>query len=158
MIASVAESSDIDELLNLEECGFPPVQRWSRVSWASEIGREGRLVLVNRDRTSIEAVACFSVLNDTAELLRIIVHPDKRRCGMARRLIMIGMEWAEASGADRILLEVGRANDSARALYAALGLYTISQRRDYYGPGNDALVMECPLEHPDVMMAGEWSA
>ncbi len=60
-----------------------------------------------------------------------------------------------------MLLEVRPDNASAIALYRRLGFSPVTTRRDYYGPGQDALVMlrtlatndawavECAWEHPE---------
>jgi ribosomal protein S18 acetylase RimI-like enzyme len=45
-------------------------------------------------------------------------------------------------GAERALLEVRRHNVPALALYEGLGFREIGVRRNYYGPGEDALVLE----------------
>lgn len=156
MIVSVATEADLDALLRLEETGFEPGERWNESSWAAEVDREDRLVLVSREAGEVEAVACFSVLDDTAELLRVVVRTDRCGRGVARRLLGVGKEWAEAAGADRILLEVRHDNDAALALYGASGFEPIARRRDYYGPGRDALVMECPLSHHEMLELERW--
>ena len=158
MIVSTANRNDLDALLSLEESGFDRPQRWSAASWVSELDATGRLVLVSRDSAGIEAVACFSVLYDTAELLRVIVAPDHRGHGVARRLVSVGKEWAEAAGADRMLLEVRRDNAPALALYGSSGFQAILRRRDYYGAGHDAVVMECALQHPALAAHAGWLA
>lgn len=154
MIVSAASPNDLDAVLRLEEAGFARSERWSAASWANELNGDRRLVLVCRDSVDVVAVACFSVLEDTAELLRVIVDPARRGRGMARGLLNVGQEWAEACGADRMLLEVSQDNSAARALYASAGFASIARRRDYYGPGRDALIMECALQHPALAACG----
>lgn len=147
MIVTTAKPDDLSTLLQLEESGFDAPQRWSASSWASEIAAPDRLVLVSRDDDQVEAVACFSVLDDTAEVLRVVVRPDRRQRGIARRLVGLGMDWADAAGADRILLEVRHDNERGLCLYAAAGFAAIARRPDYYGAGRHAIVMECRLRH-----------
>ena len=60
-------------------------------------------------------------------------------------MITAGTEWAEAMGAERMLLEVEVDNASAIALYDRFGFEPIARRTDYYGPGRDALVMSRDL-------------
>jgi ribosomal-protein-alanine N-acetyltransferase len=50
-----------------------------------------------------------------------------------------------AQGVDRVYLEVDRTNSAAIALYERLGFQTTDTRRDYYGPGRDALHMRREL-------------
>lgn len=158
MLVSTARADDLVGLLSLEETGFDEAERWSSQSWASELDAPNRLVLVSRDADGVEAVACFSVLADTAELLRIVVRPDRAGRGIGRRLVGLGKEWAEAAGADRMMLEVRHDNQAALWLYEAAGFNPIARRRDYYGPGRDAVVMECALAHHDLMQHGRWIA
>jgi ribosomal protein S18 acetylase RimI-like enzyme len=51
----------------------------------------------------------------------LAVHPEHRRKGVARRLLMAGLESARAKGASRISLEVRADNVTAQRLYSALG-------------------------------------
>lgn len=157
MIVSTANRADLDGLLALEIGGFEGPDRWSEASWIAELDAPDRLVLVSRDQSEITAVADFSVLADTAELLRLIVSPARRRHGLARRLVGLGEEWAEASGADRMLLEVQHDNLAALRLYDHAGFEPISRRADYYGPGRDAVVMEHQLPHRQIEREG-WLA
>lgn len=145
MIVSLAKADDLTGLLELEALGFDAAQRWSEQSWRAELVAADRLVLVSRGDERIEAVACFSVLGDTAELLRVIVHPAVRRRGWARRLLNAGKQWAQAAGAERMLLEVRHDNAAALEVYAVAGFAPIAQRRDYYGTGQHGVVMEARL-------------
>ena len=106
MIIATATERDLPELLELECLGFAEQERWSAAAWRGELVAEHRLVLVIREGTGVSAVACFGTLAETAELLRIVVHPSRARQGLARRLVAQGQEWAEACGAERMLLEV----------------------------------------------------
>jgi ribosomal-protein-alanine N-acetyltransferase len=44
-----------------------------------------------------------------------------------------------------MFLEVAKLNEAAIHLYAAEGFKKVSLRRDYYAPGEHALVMRCAL-------------
>jgi len=52
---------------------------------------------------------------------------------------------AEATGARVVFLEVRAGNVVARRLYRTLGFRDLGIRRGYYGPGQDAIVMELRL-------------
>ena len=83
MIVATAKPDDLPALLELEESGFDAPERWSTGSWASELSSPDRLVLISRDDDQVEAVACFGVLDDTAEVLRVVVRPDRRERWLA---------------------------------------------------------------------------
>ncbi|TBT86611.1 GNAT family N-acetyltransferase [Propioniciclava sinopodophylli] len=142
---TLAVGSDLAQIVTLEE-EFTDA-RWSARTWAEELVADRALTLVNKDRWGrLLGVATFHWLEDVADLNRVVVHPAHRREGIARRLIAAGMEWAEQVGARRVLLEVEERNSPAIRLYEDLGFMVLARRRNYYGSGLDALVMELPLE------------
>ena len=146
MIISAARPDDLDAVLVLEEQGFPAAARWSRDSWQAELDNPSRLVLVRHDaRGQVVGVASFSLVDEAADLLRVIVAPDSRGRGIGGSLVRAGMEWAKAIGARRMLLEVRPDNDPALRTYRKLGFTALDRRRDYYGTGVDALVMAVAL-------------
>lgn len=142
---TLAVGSDLAQIVTLEE-EFTDA-RWSARTWAEELVADRALTLVNKDRWGrLLGVATFHWFEDVADLNRVVVHPAHRREGIARRLIAAGMEWAEQVGARRVLLEVEERNSPAIRLYEDLGFMVLARRRNYYGSGLDALVMELPLE------------
>ncbi|MGB3955397.1 MAG: GNAT family N-acetyltransferase [Brooklawnia sp.] len=158
MIIATARYEDLPALLSLEHSGFSAKERWSGTSWASELNADDRLVLVNREDDEVVAVACFSVVDQTAELLRVVVRPDRQGRGIARRLVQVGMEWADAAGAERMLLEVRHDNSRGLSLYDAAGFHPIARRTDYYGSGRHAIVMECRLAQHRIAEPDRWLA
>ena len=56
------------------------------------------------------------------------------------------IDEAVTSGARVVFLEVRAGNVVARRLYRQLGFRDLGVRRGYYGPGQDAIVMELPLD------------
>lgn len=149
MIIARATVEDLDAICALEEVGFDR-SRWSRTAWLSELEAEDRYVLVYHDNDGlVVAVATFSAVADTADLLRVVVRPDHRGKGLARGLVRAGIQWAQALGANRLLLEVEETNDVARRLYDAEGFRPIARRDDYYGPGRHAIVSELELVPQD---------
>src|SRR5205823_3688349 len=70
------------------------------------------------------------------------VHPDWRRQGVGRRLLIALIDLAEELRASRVTLEVRTGNQAAQALYAELGFEVAGRRGNYYtDDGEDALVM-----------------
>ena len=146
MIVSRARLEDLDAIMDLEAAGFDHAG-WSRESWAGELTASDRQVLAYRDADDrLVAVATLHIVEDFGDLLRVVVAPERRGQGIARKLLIASILMAQASGAVRILLEVEEDNAPAHAVYTRLGFSPIDRRRDYYGPGLHALVMELPIE------------
>jgi ribosomal-protein-alanine N-acetyltransferase len=76
-----------------------------------------------------------------ADILTVAVLPEFRRQGIAREFMRQIEQWSEERGASAMMLEVEHTNAAAIELYQALGYMQISVRMNYYGLGNDALVM-----------------
>ena len=146
MIVFHARPDDLDAIMDLEVAGFDHAG-WSRDSWAAELAAPDRQVLAYRDAEDrLVAVATLRLVEDFGDLLRVVVAPERRGQGIARKLLIASILMAQASGAVRVLLEVEEDNAAARAVYTRLGFSPIDRRRDYYGPGLHALVMELPIE------------
>ncbi len=135
---------DLDALVALERAGFGETA-WSRGSLRAQLEDPGSWVAVAPADGPVEASITVRIAVDEAELLRIVVLPEARRTGLARALIAAGTSWLEARGARRLFLEVSARNHAAEALYRGQGFVTCGRRRGYYGPDEDALLLELPL-------------
>ena len=78
---------------------------------------------------------------DEAEIWRVVTHPNHRRRGFARTLIHALINRCQDLAITRIFLEVSGQNHNARAFYQALDFDEQGCRRNYYGPGDDAIIM-----------------
>jgi ribosomal-protein-alanine N-acetyltransferase len=153
MIITHARHNDLADILELERAGFEPSEQWSEQAWAEELAAPDRYVLARLDRDArVMGVATFSCVAEIGDLHRVIVRADARGQGVGASLLRAGLDWAAAVGAHRMLLEVRPDNEAAVALYRSLGFEPVSSRRDYYGPGRDALVMLRSLADDD-----EWA-
>ncbi|QDL93490.1 GNAT family N-acetyltransferase [Paroceanicella profunda] len=84
------------------------------------------------------------VAGGEAELITLAVVPERRRQGLALRLLTAFDARALADRAEEAFLEVSEANAPARALYLRAGWALVGRRYGYYGRGAqrvDALVM-----------------
>lgn len=152
MIVERATTADLPDIVELEHSFDTP---WSEDSWRQEIDGDGRLVLIARRRKGLVAgVSAFQIVDDVADLHRIVVAPRLRRLGFARVMLVTGLQWAILQGATRMLLEVDYTNEAAITLYRGYGFKQVALRRDYYGPGADALVMERDLAGVDLDSVG----
>ncbi len=85
------------------------------------------------------------VIDQDAEILNVIIHPDYRRLGKASKLIGMFEKEAKDAGSSRCFLEVAESNSSAIKLYSALGYLKVGQRNNYYkfvdGRKDDAAIL-----------------
>ncbi len=85
---------------------------------------------------------CRWLVAGESHILNVATHPDFRRCGVGTALLAEAVAEARARNASLMILEVRRSNLEARRLYRRFGFEERRLRRNYYGPGEDALVME----------------
>ena len=75
-------------------------------------------------------------------MMNIAVHPDFRRQGVARALILALTEELKKRGSHCLTLEVRASNAPAIALYEKLGFSQAGLRKNYYrDPKEDALIL-----------------
>ncbi len=85
-----------------------------------------------RDRA---AATGFVALHDRIAMVHALeVVPEFRRMGVARHMMQGAACWARDNGADWLALAVTKANEGARALYAALGMQ-VAGRYHYRAKG-----------------------
>jgi ribosomal protein S18 acetylase RimI-like enzyme len=64
-------------------------------------------------------------------LANVAVHPDHRRQGIGRRLVVACLEWARARGARELVLQVNHRNDPAIQLYRKLDFEELTTRTEW---------------------------
>jgi ribosomal-protein-alanine acetyltransferase len=125
---------------------------WSTALVDLELTAPGRVVVAAEQDDALVGYASAAVIADVADLTRIAVRPQARRTGVARDLLDALLEQAAEHGAERMMLEVADTNEPALGFYAASGFTEVARRRDYYGSGVDAVVMElAPLARHDTL-------
>ena len=88
---------------------------------------------------------CRWMVADECHILNIAVDPEYRRRGVGYFLLNSTIAEAVSKQAICVTLEVRRANFAARQLYRKLKFEERRLRKHYYGPGEDAIVMELQL-------------
>ncbi len=131
----------IREIAKLESVIFDDA--WSEASLQETLQYDYNNALVREAGDAVTGYAVYSVIADTAELLRIAVDPEHRGQGIASSIMEEMLGKLDDSSADRIMLEVRSKNEGAIALYEKFGFKNIAARKDYYSnPVDDALIYE----------------
>ncbi|MDO4797459.1 MAG: tRNA (adenosine(37)-N6)-threonylcarbamoyltransferase complex transferase subunit TsaD [Coriobacteriales bacterium] len=139
--------NDVEQVAALELEAFAGEAHtpWTRHMFEDELALPGRTWWVAHDMGTIVGFAGGLLAGDVLEVLDVAVAADRRREGIARRLLQRIAYDGHVLGAQTISLEVAESNGEARALYESVGLAQVGLRRDYYGPGSDALVLSASL-------------
>ena len=99
----------------------------------------------DRDGVGLSGFLCRWLVADECHILNVAVHPRMRQHGIGKLLMQHALAEAHAQHAHVVTLEVRRSNFAARALYRKLEFQERRLRRNYYGQGEDAIVMELKL-------------
>lgn len=97
--------------------------------WAAEL--DGRVV----------GMLVLWMIIDEAHIATLAVHPDFRRQGIAKQLLVIALEKASEEGAQSALLEVRAGNEAAQTLYQKYGFEVVGRRERYYKDNNEDAVL-----------------
>ncbi len=100
---------------------------------------------VAAEDASLIGFLCRWIVADECHILNVAVHPQMRQQGIGKRLMQHALAEARAKNAQIITLEVRRSNLAARSMYRKLEFQERRLRRNYYGQGEDAIVMELKL-------------
>lgn len=133
---------DLEEVLEIEDLSFPTP--WSRNSFLYELlENERALYLVAKSPLgNVIGYVGIWVIFDEGHITNLAVHPDYRRQGVGKALMLALIEAVRKRDVRHLTLEVRRTNLAAQDLYQKLGFVHMGVRRKYYLDNNeDALIM-----------------
>jgi len=143
--AEVAEStvrrlaySDLPAVISIERRSFP--SPWSLAMFVLELSKPSGVCLAATEGDELLGYLVCSRYDQVWHLMNVAVSPERRRRGVARRLISRLLE--EGGGRLPFTLEVRVSNRGAIAMYESLGFRSAGVRPRYYRDnGEDALIM-----------------
>jgi ribosomal-protein-alanine N-acetyltransferase len=139
---------DVPQVQDIERLSF--TTPWPAYAFEQELrgNRLARYVVARAEVPEGERVVGFAgvwLMVDEAHITTFGVHPEWRRQGIGRRLLLRLAELALDLGARRLTLEVRVGNQAAQHLYRAFGFEIAGRRPRYYTDDNeDAFVMTTP--------------
>ena len=152
-----AANGDLPHILEIERLAFPAP--WTLASFERELALPFSRIMValpaaghehgrdnENDDPKIIGFLCRWLIADECHILNIAVHPDSRRLGIGGVLLAQAITEARSVRAGVVTLEVRRSNLPARQLYRKFEFKERRLRWDYYGPGEDAIIMELGLD------------
>lgn len=143
---------DIPEVHELEAALFP--EPWSSEVLLSELAHAPRTrwYVVARDERGLLGYAGLRAVPPDADVQTIAVAERAQGRGAGGALLDALLAEAAGRGCTQVFLEVRRDNPAAIELYGSRGFERTGVRRDYYGTGQDAVLMRrrrpAPVEHP----------
>lgn len=146
---STMRPEDLPHVLAIERESF--ANPWSDALFLQELQIPFSRIVVVRpagdDAAPVVGYLCRWVVADEIHVLNVAVHPGHRRSGAGGVLVHEALREARERCAAAVTLEVRRSNAWARRLYASFGFAEVGTRCDYYGRGEDALIMRLALPH-----------
>ena len=130
--------SDLPAVIAIERRSFPTP--WSLAMFVLELSKPSGVCLAASAEDELLGYAVCSRYDQVWHLMNVAVSPDRRRLGVASRLIssLLG----EARGELPFTLEVRVSNHAAIAMYERFGFRSAGLRpRYYHDNGEDALIM-----------------
>jgi ribosomal-protein-alanine N-acetyltransferase len=149
--------TDIEQVHEIERLSF--ATPWPAHAFEQELrgNRLARYVVARAELGGEERVVGFAgvwLMVDEAHITTFGVHPDWRRQGVGRRMLLRLCDLSLELRAARMTLEVRVSNDAAQALYRRFGFGIAGTRRRYYtDDGEDAYVMTTPNLRGPLMQA-----
>jgi [ribosomal protein S18]-alanine N-acetyltransferase len=156
VVVGPMEIGDVSAVHEIERLSFRTP--WPAYAFEQELkGNRLARYLVARAGDRVVGFAGLWTMVDDAHITTFGVHPDWRRQGIGRQLLLNLVEVAIAIGARRMTLEVRPSNEAAQALYRGFGFEVAGRRPGYYtDDGEDALIMTTPglTEHAMQQLIG----
>lgn len=142
----VANAFDLPVFVSLDKDLFP-YSPWSAFQYKEEFSSPTRhfVVALNEQQSIIGYAGVFAPGQAEADVLTVGVVPEYRGKGIAKALMALLTDWANAQGSTAMMLEVKTDNHEALGLYESLGFLKLNVRKDYFGTGLDAQVMRLEL-------------
>jgi ribosomal-protein-alanine N-acetyltransferase len=137
-------AADLPQVMEIERLSFAS-DPWTPGLFLHELKLDfSRLHLARTADAARQLVgyACWWLVGDEVHILNLAVHPRARGTGAGRALVQRILDDAVGHGAASVSLEVRPENAAALGLYRAMGFSQIGLRKNYYGRGEDAVIME----------------
>ena len=130
--------SDLPAVISIERRSFPTP--WSLAMFVLEFSKPSGICLAATESDEVLGYLICSRYADVWHLMNVAVAPERRRAGVATRLITRLV--AETRRELPITLEVRVSNSQAISMYERLGFRSAGVRPRYYQDnGEDALIM-----------------
>jgi len=143
LVIRSADLSDIKCIMALEQGSI--VHPWEGEAIKSLIADKNKKCYVAELKGEIVGYIGAETVLDECNIGNIVTREDCRGRGFATAILGILLDVLKRDGISKVFLEVEHDNVPAIALYEKHGFIRYGLRRDYYGPGKDAVLMSKEL-------------
>lgn len=135
---------DLPDVIAIERACF--ANPWTGALFLQELDVAfSRTILACHPAGPVAGYVCRWLVADEVHVLNVAVDPRWRGCGLGAVLMREVVREARSAGVAAVTLEVRRSNVAARRLYDSFGFEHVGSRRNYYGRGEDALILKLAL-------------
>jgi len=135
---------DLAEVVAIERASF--ANPWTGPLFLQELQVSfSRITVACRPTGPLAGYVCRWVVADEVHVLNVAVDPRWRGRGLGGVLLRVVLREAETREAEAVTLEVRRSNAAGRRLYESFGFAEVGSRPNYYGGGEDALILRLAL-------------
>ena len=140
-------TEDLPEVIAIERASFP--NPWTGPLFLQELQVDfSRIILARHRGGPVSGYVCRWLVADEVHVLNLAVDPRHREQGLGGTLMREVLREARQRHATAVTLEVRRSNVAGRRLYESFGFEEVGSRPNYYGRGEDALILRLAL-HDD---------
>jgi ribosomal-protein-alanine N-acetyltransferase len=137
---------DLPDVVAIERASFS--NPWTGALFLQELDVAfSRTILARHPAGPVAGYVCRWLVADEVHVLNVAVHPQWRGRGLGAALMREVLREARSHGVAAVTLEVRRSNAAARRLYESFGFEHVGSRPNYYGRGEDALILKLALDH-----------
>ena len=140
-------AEDLPEVIAIERASFP--NPWTGPLFLQELQVAfSRIILARLRGGPVAGYVCRWLVADEVHVLNVAVDPRHREQGLGGTLMREVLREARQRHATAMTLEVRHNNVAGRRLYESFGFEEVGSRPNYYGRGEDALILRLAL-HDD---------
>lgn len=137
-------AEDLPEVIDIERASF--TNPWSAALFLQELHVAfSRVILARRSGEPVGGYLCRWFVADEMHVLNVAVDPRHRGQGLGTLLMREALQEARERRAVAVTLEVRRSNLAGRRLYDSFGFEEVGARPNYYGRGEDAIILRLAL-------------
>ena len=131
----------IEDIKQVQELGNLLSPNFSKTNNLEEMeNNQFTKILVYEEEETIKGFLMYTELEETTDIVDIIVKEEERQKGIASCLMDYMLSDLKES-VKLLTLEVRKSNTPAIALYEKFGFEVVNIREKYYGDGEDAYLM-----------------